>query len=74
MTRLDPGALTLPHWQIDSIVAALAALIADQAVDDPSHIPEKLIAAYHDALQLKATVKELCNSTAEASMPDEVLA
>jgi len=68
MTSLDPGCLSLSDWQADSICRDLAALIADQAVENAAAIPERLLAAYHDALQLRATIKELVKYANDAAL------
>lgn len=70
MKRLDPGCLSLSDWQADCICRDLAALIADQAVENAAAIPDRLLAAYHDALQLRATIKELVKSVTDTAVQE----
>ena len=70
MTRIDPAELTLSDWQAESICRVLAALIANQAVENPVDIPDRLLAAYHDALQLRRTMSELVKATTNSAMEE----
>ena len=48
----DPAEMSGVEWQVGDATRRLAALIANAAIEDPTAIPEELIAAYHDILQL----------------------
>lgn len=70
MKRIDPGSLSLIDWQIESICRDLAAMIADQAVENPAAIPDRLLAAYHDALQAKVGIRGLVKSVTDTAMEE----
>lgn len=73
MNKIDPNSLSLCDWQSESICRDLAAMVANHAVENPTKIPDRLLAAYHDAVQLRATVKELVKEVTDTAIR-EVLA
>lgn len=65
---LDPGRLSVCAWNLQTTASTLAELIADEAVANERVIPERLLAAYHDALQLKATIDQLSKIAHDQAM------
>ena len=61
------------EWQIGDATRKLAQCIANAAIEDPTAIPNELIGAYHDALQLHQQIKSM-NKMATAIAMSELRA
>lgn len=59
MPDLDPGRLDSLTWSLENVTTSLAEMIADAAITDSNAIPSKLLAVYHDAQQLKTSMKHM---------------
>ena len=70
MNLPDPSELSLLEWQQSDVVRRLSQLIANSAIEDVNTIPEQLLAAYHDALQLHVLMKQLSKQSADARMQE----
>ena len=68
MNLPDPSELSTCEWQQSEIIRKLSQLIADAAVEDPTSIPQPLIAAYHDALQLHNALKRIAKESTDARL------
>ena len=62
--------LSLLEWQQSDVVRRLSQLIANAAIEDVNAIPEQLLAAYHDALQLHVLMKQLSKQSADSRMQE----
>ena len=68
MASFDPGVLGASDWYIDQILYSLATAIADAAVADSNATNHHLLAAYHDACQLKASLTTLKTNLTDTAM------
>ena len=55
----DPSELSSVEWQIADATRRLAQMVANAAVEDPTEIPQELLTAYHDSLQLNHQMKSM---------------
>lgn len=69
----DPSEMSSVEWQIGDATRRLAQCIANAAIENPAAIPQELIGAYHDALQLHQSMKDM-NKMATAIAMAEVKA
>ena len=68
MNLPDPSEMSLLEWQQSDVVRRLSQLIANAAIEDVSTIPEPLLAAYHDALQLHGLMQRISKDMNDARM------
>ena len=66
----DPAEMTGVEWQIGDATRRLAQCIANAAIEDPTAIPQELIAAYHDALQLHQSMKDISKMASALAMAE----